>query len=514
MIKRKLRSKTKLTKIKFRLIPGLTIALAISLCLLGTFLLFSKANTVSAQTQNLFQIGERITYNISFEKYNNAAYAEIYVVSDGKLSGKDAVQLQAKLKSVDLFSAAFYLFDEVRTSFVGAESGLPLYVRSISNAGVLPKEKIDNFLTAPTSNYDLLSVIFKVRNSGGAGSFSVQEDGQVYNFDFTSTGGETVKTDAGEFVTTISSVQSRYLSDLGITDFRINFTNDEKNVPVLIKFKTSKGNFIAAAASIQNLAPVIKAENTPTPTPQVVIVKTPVPIPTPTPYIKNQKLNDELSFVLGETLIYKVSQRGNDVGTVQLQARERIEFEDKDSLSLVAKVTNTSGNVLTLNDEIEAKVDPFTLAPIQIDFKLKNDLSKFNQSTSFDQTQGIAINNGNKRIDIPVGTHSILSLAYAVRSFNLKPSLDPKNPVNDTRVAVFLGDQPYIFTLRPQKAEIINLKGEKIGAQLVTIRTGNRTIDSLNLRIWLSNDSKRLPLRLMAGNYQADLVETKIVKPK
>jgi hypothetical protein len=514
MIKRKLRSNPKLTKIKFRLIPGLIIALAISLCLAGSFLLFSKSNPVFAQNRNLFQIGERITYNISFEKYNNAAYAEIYVVSDGKLSGKDAVQLQAKLKSVDLLSAAFYLFDEVRTTFVAAENGLPLYVRNISNAGVLPKEKIDNFLNAPTANYDLLSVIYKVRNSGGAGSFSVQENGQVYNFDFTSTGGETVKTDAGEFETSISSVQSQYLTDLGITDLRINFTSDEKNIPVLIRFKTSKGNFTAAAASIQNLAPVIKAENTPTPTPTVVIVKTPVPIPTPTPYINNRNLNDELSFVLGETLTYKVTQRGTDVGTVELQARERVEFEKEDSLRLVAKVTKSSGSVLSLNDVIEARVDPFTLAPMQIDLKFKNDLSRFNQSTSFDQIQGIAINSGNKRIDIPVGTHSILSLAYAVRSFNLKPSLDPKNPVNDTRVAVFLGDKPYIFTLRPQKAEIINLKGEKVGAQLVTIRTGNRTIDSLNLRIWLSNDSKRLPLRLMAGNYQADLVDSKVVRPK
>ena len=122
-------------------------------------------------------------------------------------------------------------------------------------------------------------------------------------------------------------------------------------------------------------------------------------------------------------------------------------------------------------------------------------------------------NNGNQ-IEIPVGTHSILSLAYAVRSFNLKPSKDLTNPVNDTRVAVFLDTKAYVFTLSPSTADIITLQGEKVSAQQISISTGNPAIDVLNLRLWLSNDEKRLPLRLAAGQYQADLISEKIVQSK
>jgi len=96
----------------------------------------------------------------------------------------------------------------------------------------------------------------------------------------------------------------------------------------------------------------------------------------------------------------------------------------------------------------------------------------------------------------------------------LKPSKDFSNPVNDTRVAVFLGTKAYVFTLRPSNADIINLQGEKVSAQLISITTGNPAIDVLNLRLWLSNDEKRLPLRLAAGSYQADLISEKQISPK
>lgn len=489
----------------FQKLKILFIFVSITLFISGSVAMFSS----SAQTKTPFQIGERLTYNISFAKFDNAAYAEVYVVSNGKLADKNAYELSAKLKSNGLLSAAFYLLDETRTTFVAADTGLPLYVRHTTRITGLPKETISSFINSPTTNFDLLSVIYKVRNAGGAGTFAVQENGKNYNFDFTATGGEIVKVIGSEFETTISTVQSAYLNDLGITDFRINFTNDDRKIPVQIRFKTLKGDFNARIASIQNLEPTLDPELTPTPIPIVTLVRTPTPEPTPPPYIENQPLTDDLAFDLGETLTYKVSNLGNQVGTVTLQAKERTLFNDEDSLLLTAKVTGIEQGKppFLLNEAIEGRVDPSTLTPISIDLKFAGLFSSYNQSTIFDSEKGFALVGGKKQIEIPVGTHSILSLAYAVRSFNLKPSLDPTNPVNDTRVAVFFGEDSYVLTLRPQTAEIINLKGEKVGAQLITIRTGNPSIDSLNIRLWLGNGSKRVPLRLMIGNYQADLVD-------
>ncbi|MDQ3181643.1 MAG: DUF3108 domain-containing protein [Acidobacteriota bacterium] len=463
-----------------------------------------------------FRIGERLTYNISFEKFNNAAFAEIYTVSRGKLGDKNAIELRSKIKTTDLVSAAFYLLDETRTTFASAETGLPLYVRKTSNIGVLPKETISNFLVSPTANFDLLTLIYGARTFGGIGTFSLQEDDIIYRISLQTTVGEAVKTDAGEFDTTVSTANSQYFTEMGISNLRINFSVDSARIPVLIRFKTAKGEFRAEIASIQILEPIPEVEPTPavisTPQPQL----TPKLIQTPIPYIENEPLLLDLPFALGETLEYQVSMLGKYIGNVVLQAKERRQFSGQDSLLLTATGTLAEpGNaIFKPNNIIKAQVNPDSLAPQQIEFKFSGNFSTYNQTTLFDQKTGFASNNAGNPIEIPVGTHSILSLAYAIRSFNLKPSKDLNNPVNDTRVAVFLGDQAYVFTLRPANAEIINLKGEKISAQLISISAGNPQIDQLNLRLWLGNDEKRLPLRFSMGNYQADLLSETKIQPK
>jgi len=79
---------------------------------------------------------------------------------------------------------------------------------------------------------------------------------------------------------------------------------------------------------------------------------------------------------------------------------------------------------------------------------------------------------------------------------------------------VFWDNRPYIFTLRPSPAELISMRGEKVSAQLVSISTQNPQLDALNIKIWLSNDARRVPLRFSIGGYQADLISDKIVVPK
>jgi hypothetical protein len=482
-------------------------------------------NQVSAQTASpvqivaptTFRIGERLTYNISLDKFANAGYAEIYVVSRGKIANKEAVELRSKIKTNSFVSAAFYFLDESRTVFAAPDSGIPLYVREIENESVLPKETIQNYLVAPTTNLDWLTLVYQARAAGGAGNFSVQEDEKNYAVNLVTTGGERVKTDAGDFETTVSTVQSEFLIERGLKDFRINFSTDEQKIPVLFRFKTVKGEFRATLASIQ----IIEGE-TPTPLPTPIIpqpprpVITPTPIPTPTPYIDNQPLIKELPFGLGETLDYQVSSLGANVGSIRFQVVERKQFLGQDSLLLKAAVTNVApGNrVFALNEGIRANVNPDSTAPQQIEIKLSGALAFLNQTTQFDQRTGKANLNGVNQIDIPVGTHSLLSLVYAIRSFNLKPSKDLTNPVNDTRVAVFWDKQPYVFTLRPADANIINLRGERISAQQISINTGNPQLDALGLRLWLSNDERRVPLRFSVGAYQADLVAESIEQPK
>jgi len=504
--------------VHLRLIYVSVLFSVLALTVLYNFQIASAQNIIKAQTLSptAFRIGERLTYNISFERFNNAAYAEIYAVSRGKLGERDAVELRSKIKTNELVSA-FYLLDESRTTYAASDSSLPIYTRKISNAGVTPKETIGNYTVNPTAYNDLLTLIYQARNAGGAGSFSFQEDDKIYTAVFQASGkSERVKTDAGEFETSISTIESSFFTENGITNLRINFSQDAARIPVLIRFKTAKGDFRAELASVQLIEPEVTIEPTPIPLQTPRPAQTPRPVATATPYIENEPLALELPFKLGETLEYQISTGGQMVGFVTLQAKDRKQFAGQDSLLLTATVTGTEARqqIFKLNDSIRAQVNPLSLAPQEIRLNLSGALAAFNQQILFDQRTGVAVSGSAKRMEIPVGTHSLLSLAYAVRSFNLKPSKNLTNPVNDTRVAVFLDTKAYVFTLRPADADIINLQGERVSAQLITVNTGNPAIDQYNLRLWLSNDDKRLPLRLMFGSYQADLVSEKQIPPK
>lgn len=459
-----------------------------------------------------FRVGEKFTYSVSFERYSDVAFAEIGVVSRGALSGKDAVELYSKIKTLDFVSAAYYLVDETRTTFAAADSGFPLFAKKTDNTGGLPRETVDNLLVSPTVNYDLLSLLYKIRHSSGIGAATFTENGKTYNVTFQPALNEKVKTPAGDFETVIVLVQSDYLTEVGIKELRINLSTDEARIPALIRIKTAKGEFKAAVASVQMNTAEIPVQPTPMPlqTPRPAIT----PTPAATPYIENLPLASELAFPLGETLEYQISTAGRPVAAFTLQAKERKEIAKVDSLLLAATVIRSApGNPLfSVNDFIQAQVDPETLGPRQISIKFSGPMAAYNQTARFDPVTSFVTVGGTPAIEVPVGTHSILSLLYAVRSFNLKPSKDNTAPVNDTRVAVFWENKPYVFTLRPEVADLITLQGEKVSAQLVTVKTGNPHLDALNIKIWLSNDERRFPLRISAGVYQADLVSNSILQ--
>lgn len=473
---------------------------------------FVQAQTAPAADQT-FRVGERLTYTVGFEKFSNVAYAELYTVSRGKIGDLEAVELRSRIKTLDFVSAAFYLVDESRTIFAAPDSGLPLYVNRTQYMGGLPRDTVQNFVSNPTTNFDLVTMIYKIRHSEGSGSLTIFEGERLANVTYQQTPGERIKTETGEFDTNLVSLQSDFFTELGIRDFRINISTDEARIPVLVRFRTAKGEFRAKLASNQKIEP--QPEATPTPVPVATPKPTPQPTPTPRSYTENQPLNADLSFVLGETLEYKLTTNGQPVASFNLQASKRIQVDGADTLVLTANVTDAPANgLVAAGDAVMAMVNPETLGPRRLDIRLTGPLANLNQQVLFDERSNVIRFKNNGAVEGPVGTHSILSLLYAIRSFNLKPSRDTNNPINDTRVAVFWENRPYIFTLRPGSAEVITVGTEKVSAQRISVATGNQLLDSLSMKVWLSNDARRVPLKFSIGRYEADLVGDKIILPK
>jgi len=476
----------------------------------ATVVLLTAVFAVSAQivveTPTVFRIGEKVSFNISFEQFGNVAFLELQTVSRGRFANRDAVEIQARVKTYEIVSAAYVQIDERRTVYAAADTGLPLYIDRMAATGGIPKQKIVNNLEVASPVLDMATMIYRARANGANGSFTFTEDGENYVMTFASGASEVVKTDSGEFDTVITTVQSSFFDAYGIKDLRVNFTSDERRLPVAIKFSTAKGEFVGKLAGLTEPAkPTPQPSVTPTPTPRPTA--TPVPTPVPPKYVDDQPLLAELAFSLGEKLEYRVNFGGQKVADVVLEAKQRRMVQNVDTLMLTANVTGIAPpfRQLTMTDTATALVNPDTLAPYRFDTRLAGGLSNVSQNLTFDPRTG-GVTFGASRTDAPIGTHSLLSLLYAMRSFNLRPSKITTNPVNDTRVAVFWGEKPYIFVLRPSDPDNVTIGGEKLMAQMVSITTGNPQLDSAQIKVWLSLDDKRTPLRIAIGGYTADLV--------
>jgi Protein of unknown function (DUF3108) len=454
---------------------------------------FVFAQPESKSKKNGFIVGEKITYQISFNTFKNAAIAEIYCVSQGKIQGKEAVELRLKMKTVDFVSAAYHNVNESRIVFAALDDGIPIFTKMINEETGFPVEKTRNLFLKPTPNFDLLTAIYRIRTLAGNGSLTLQDDETNYPLSFSVSGNAKLKTDIGEFDAIVSILDSQYFTEKGISNVSVYLSNDERKIPLLIRFKTLKGEFTATVASIQDIVPESETLPIPTPKSTPVTIATPKPIATPEQYKENQPLATELPFTIGEKLTFGLSSNGQQIANVNLHVKERKLLNSIDNVVFEATISDTKiANQST--DFIKSLNDPSTLTPNFFEIKLSNILSKFNQTVQFNQNLGV-VSFGAQQTEIPIGTYDLLSFAYAIRSFNLKPSKDASNPVNDTRVAVFIGSKAVVFTLRPQIAETLEFRGRKISAQKISLSTGNPAIDIFSSQIWLSNDRRRLPLK-------------------
>lgn len=456
--------------------------------------------------------GEKLTYHISFDNFENAGFAELQVASAGKLDGRDVVEIRSKMKTLDLVSAAFFLIDQSRTTFVAPDTGLPLYMTKTYASGPLPKDSTFNYIRAPAFGYDFGSLIYRARMNGCVGTYPLYEEGRLFNVTFAPDRREHLRVDAGEFDTVATRVTSDFLTLHGLTDAVINFSTDSARVPVRMTFRLRKGTFRITLASVDRpetvpLVPLPSVSPSPTPV-ATSATPTPRPRPTATPYIDNQPLPAELNFSLGESLDYRITSAGQPAGIITFSAKERKEVDRQDTLFLTAVVTavDPAGRLLTLGDHVQALVDPETLAPRRVESHFNSAIPGLSQTSTFDQRAGQITTGVGPPVEAPLGTHTPLSLWYAMRSFNLAASGIPGAPVNDTRVAVFWANRTLIFSLRPGKPETIDLNGRKVLTQPVSITTGDPQLDALALKVWLSMDS-RTPLRFSAGTLQGDLVK-------
>jgi hypothetical protein len=469
-----------------------------------------------------YRVGERLTYNVSFSNFNTAAHVEMVVAGRGSFFNREGLQLRAHVETVGVVSAALYSLNNDYTSYVDAGSGLPFrsqqVIREAGRASDTSSEynqaagiaaiPARTFAGGFAGTYDAVSAFYRLRSlpltDGSFYRIRVQSEADIYEAELRVIGRELVKTNVGSFQTISTQLRVPGNQDANNYRVRIYFSDDERHVPVLITAHHPSGEIrvelVASELPANAPQPVAPPSN-------VAIQPSQQPVGAPVGDGNGGgAVLTGLPFSVGEQLNYNVylASVTQPVGQASFQVRARTKYFNHDGLQLTAKAqtTNAAQRLFYANDQINSYVDPMTLVPFRTDLALVEGPRRTVQTITFEQDRGTAIIGQGKRVEIPVGTHDYLSVMYALRSFNLAP---PKR----NAVSLLINNRPATLFVTSLKREVIELGGQKIPAIQLSLTTDDPQPDKFALRLWVSDDRRRLPLRLTAntalGPLRADL---------
>lgn len=449
-----------------------------------------------------YRVGERLTYDVSFSNFISAAHVEIRVVALGTFFGREAILLRGHVETTGVVNVALFAINDDYVSYVDPQIGVPYRSELVRHEGTRATESAQE-LSAGV--YDFLSAIYRVRASpltaGSTQRFSVRNGSDQYQIELKVNGRASVKTKAGSFEAIATDV--RISTNSTARNIKVFFSADGRHLPVLATAKLSGGEVRAELAAADVVKP---AELQASPTPAVVpAAPAPQPPSRPAASVTDHAL-DNLPFKIGEQLNYQIflGAMTQPAGTANFQVRARSNNFSRDGLhyTVQAQTTPAAQRFFVANDLISSYVDVKTLLPFRTELKLVEGRSRTNQILSINQDHGVATTDQNQRIEIPVGTHDYLSFFYLARTFNLAP---PRR----NAVSLLVNNKPTTLVITSLKRETIQLGSQSIPAIQVSLTTDDSQPDKFQLRGWISDDRRRLPLRLTAvtelGPLRADL---------
>ncbi len=511
-----------------------------SFVLLAILAVSSGSQVVSGQGSQPFspapyRVGERLTYNVSFSNFISAAHIELLVAARGNFFGREAIQLKGHIETTGMVNAALLALNNDYITYIDPANGMPFRGQQILRAAsrtfdtsadfnqpagvaALPEKRTGEF----PGTYDFLSVIYRVRalplSQNSTYSMTVRDGNDSYDLQVSVMGKVAIKTNVGSFDTIVSRLRIGNNSQFNKYDVKVYFSDDQRHVPVLIIAHHPAGDIHAELAGSEFVAtpPVPPA---PGPTPMAITpVTDPQRVITPPggnnrpPARSADSSPDEsgalpeLPFKVGEQLNYQVflPNIALPAAAANFQVRARSKYFDHDGLlfTLSAQTSNALQSLFVANDVVTSYVDPKTLLPFHTEFSLNEGRRRFASKLAINQDNGSAVSEKGDRIEIPVGTHDYLSFFYALRTFNLVP---PRR----SAISILVNNKPKTLFISAIRKENVQIGSQTIPAIQISLTTDDAESDKYQLRAWISDDSRRLPLRLTAvtqlGPIRADL---------
>lgn len=202
-------------------------------------------------------------------------------------------------------------------------------------------------------------------------------------------------------------------------------------------------------------------------------------------------------FVVGEKLNYEASWSSFIVaGELTLETKERGNFDGVDGFHITAQAQSV-GLVSVLGykvkDTYESFIDASTLKPFRAEKRTRHKSKTDQASVRIDHERGVAEFDNGKTLDVPPDTYDLAGLIYAIRAMDFT-SGKPKT------FTLLEDEKLYPLSIEPGKKEKLELKSGKY--QVISISTkaiGKRSEDPYNLRIYITDDERRLPVLITAS---------------
>lgn len=217
-------------------------------------------------------------------------------------------------------------------------------------------------------------------------------------------------------------------------------------------------------------------------------------------------------FQIGERLTYKVSWLNLTAAIAVMEVAHMDGRKDEAVAKLVGTAQSTPiiTKFFPVDNRVESELDLGTLAPDHMTFRRREGKKKEDIEYVFHQKEGMvtAVRGGTtEKLPIPAGTQDIISCLYYTRtvlppkpgaSLNMNVYHDKKNRPVEVRVEA-------IETIEGAwgKAETVRV--------LVIMPFHGLFMNQGNIRVWVTNDERKTPVRMkakvMLGSIVADLVD-------
>lgn len=204
----------------------------------------------------------------------------------------------------------------------------------------------------------------------------------------------------------------------------------------------------------------------------------------------------KITFPVGERLNYDVSWSDFIVaGELTIETKDRRSFDGVDGLHVSAQAQSVgvvSALVYKVNDLYESFLNPTTLQPFRAEKHSRRGKKREQSSITIDQQRRTARLGDGRTIEIPQNTYDLAGLLYAIRAMDLTPGKAQSfNLLEDEKV--------YAISVEPEAREKITTRaGSYDTVRLSTNMAAGRDSNVYNLRLYITNDARRLPVMITA----------------